>query len=154
MAALVDGVNGFQSRALLRRVFMDEDVEFLLGDLRYGTDEERRIWIETILGRATLKRLNALLTSELHDVPALALAGLRRRERLPSRRRIEKFLRSTDADLRMAAAELLCDGLHADGLGLLLGRYVGAGGQFYYNVVCEIDRRLAGVPVLHPVARG
>lgn len=148
------GTLWFESRALLRRVCTDQDVEFLLGNLRYGANEERLVWIETILRRATLKRLNALLASELHDVPTLALGELGRRERLPSRRRIYTLLRSPDADLRMAAVEFLCEGLDADGLSLLLNRYVGASGPFYYNVVCEIDRRLAGVPLLHPVARG
>lgn len=145
-----DGYVQHLALAILLPVAEREDVELLLAHLNSIFEHPRQIALRLILEKATLTRLTSLLESGDEGVAAASLAELHRRDRTPSRRRLVALLRSPDSRLRMVALELVWKTSSEMKLSSVLDEYLSGNGTAYYNVVCELDRRVAGIPATHP----
>jgi hypothetical protein len=146
-------VRQFESAALLSHCFAAEDVEFLIENLRYSS-HDRKGEIARFLGEANLATLRRLLDSPTNDVPALALSELDRRGRLPSRKALIVLLGSADSDLRMTALDILCKATSTSSMDEMLKKYWDRSGTYYYNIVCELDHRIAELPKYFPLVAG
>ena len=146
-----DSLWKLESGYLLRLCYSAEDIKPLLENLRYGLSSDRKRQIGLYLTSATLTDLRELLSSEIDDVPSLALSELRRRDRAPSHRKLVELLGDSDADLRMVALDILCAGADQERLAEIEALARRRNSTTYYNVICELDHRgLSVIPELHP----
>lgn len=140
--AKTEGWLGLEATNCLFEVFEDKDIEFLVEQLTHLGDESAT----HIVARATLKRLRGLIECENEDIVIAALHELHRRKRLPSHAKLMSFLGNKDSRIRMAALEIISATFDKDELVELLDKYLEGSDTYYYNIVCELDRRIAQIP--------
>ena len=144
---LVDESSVFRYRAyaLLERHAEDQDIPRLLRVVSAFDAGPRRL--SGLLRAATLTRLRLLTADENGTVARAALAELGRRKRPMSRRKTEHLLRHADPEVRMLALDqLLMTWTEIDPEDFVR-HYASAPGMYYYNVICDLDRRAIGLPV-------
>jgi hypothetical protein len=142
---MVANANRFRYDLLLvlEEVANDNDVPTLLERAAFRWRDGGGL-LSKILRRATLTRLRSLLDGDQNDVVIGALKELERRERLPAQAKLREMLRHANADIRMLALRLLIPQL--SNVAEFIAVYVAAGPNYYYNVVCELDRIASGSP--------
>lgn len=145
-----DSNGRFQYRALdiLVSVGGDQDLELLAGRGSRYTDAPQSEYLAAVTRRAGVTRLRRELFSENTALSRACLIELGRRSQRVGEPTLFKLMRSADAALRLAALDMLMDSPTAPHPEELLSRYMKPRGTFYYNVVVELDRRIAGMPLV------
>ncbi|WP_146113854.1 MULTISPECIES: hypothetical protein [unclassified Microbacterium] len=133
------------AQRLLASIPQDSDIEGLLAESWWirNTSEV----LPNLMRVATLKRLRGLVDSNDEATAVAALVELQARERMISVRALKKLLRSPKPKVRLRAFSQLVDGADAEKIVATLTDYIRGEGTHYYNVACEADRRLSGMPI-------
>lgn len=145
-----DSDSSFRYRALdiLTYVAGDQDVELLTGrGYRYRNLPEMD-YLGLVTKRMSITRLRKELTSENTALSRACLIELGQRSQRVGESTLFTLLRSDDSALRLAALDMLMGSPTAPAPDRLLARYMKPRGTFYYNVVAELDRRIAGMPLI------
>lgn len=137
---------------LLAVVANDQDIDLILSNI-YAFDNPTRALLR-VIERASLKRLRVLALGDDERPAALAMDELARRGRPLPAGQLKRLMRSALSKVRMQAFEQLARGYNHDELAALCAEYVRGKGTHYYNVVCAIDARLAGLPIDEPAVKG
>ncbi|MGP6176933.1 hypothetical protein ACTU6U_06470 [Microbacterium sp. A196] len=143
-----DGKAMYQYRALesLAHVASDDDLDLLLGRGLSMTDQRPSRYLTQTAKRLSVTRLRKELRSENTDLATACLAVLIERGKMLSDSLLTRLLRSPGNELRLKALDQLLRSATAPSPSDLLTSYTKGKDFHYYNVVVEMDRRLAGVP--------